>query len=141
MYKTCSKCKQEKPLDRFSPRNNRKSGYASHCKDCYNEYHRTHTATRSVRQKKSYYANRHKYHSGGRRKDLVHKKQLPDWNDRLVMNMIYEDAPEGHHVDHIVPLRGKLVTGLHVHYNLQYLPAFDNMSKGNRFDPETYEHF
>ena len=37
------------------------------------------------------------------------------------------------HVDHIVPLRGRLVSGLHTHHNLRVTPAVDNMKKGNRF--------
>lgn len=37
------------------------------------------------------------------------------------------------HVDHIIPLQGKFVSGLHTPYNLQVIPGVDNVRKSNTF--------
>lgn len=57
----------------------------------------------------------------------------PKWADIESIVEFYRNCPKGYHVDHIIPINGKNVSGLHVLSNLQYLPALENMSKGNSF--------
>ena len=46
---------------------------------------------------------------------------------------MYAFRPRNHTVDHIVPSRGENVSGLHVPWNLQWLPHKDNSKKGSNF--------
>ena len=39
------------------------------------------------------------------------------------------------HVDHILPLQGKTVSGLHVPTNIQVIPWLDNVKKHNKVNP------
>lgn len=65
------------------------------------------------------------------------KQRTPAWADLSKIKEIYREAREsGLSVDHIIPLRGKIVSGLHVHNNLQILPGSVNSSKGNTFTQE-----
>lgn len=64
------------------------------------------------------------------------KKAVPAWANVFAIAKMYKNRPEGYHVDHIVPLSGELVCGLHCEDNLQYLPALENIAKNNRLIEE-----
>lgn len=72
-----------------------------------------------------------------RRKRVLHN-QTPSWANIEQMQKIYKDCIERNnsagcvafHVDHIIPLRGKYVSGLHVETNLRVIPAAENLKKG-----------
>jgi hypothetical protein len=67
-----------------------------------------------------------------RRADLI--LRTPPWADLERVKQIYADRPDGYHIDHVIPLRGKWVSGLHVPENLQYLPAAKNNRKFNKYE-------
>jgi len=67
------------------------------------------------------------------KKRLVIKNQMPKWANINKIKEIYKNRPKGYHVDHIIPLRGKYVSGLHVENNLQYLTVSENCKKRNTY--------
>ncbi len=68
---------------------------------------------------------------------LAKKNRVPPWADLTAIREIYRQAAErGLTVDHVIPLQGELVSGLHVENNLQLLPGSVNFSKENKFSED-----
>ena len=78
-----------------------------------------------------------------KRKSYI-KQATPAWvgkEELWLITEIYELAALrtklfgfGWHVDHIIPLQGKLVSGLHVPENMRVIPAIENIKKKNKFE-------
>ena len=94
-------------------------------------------------QKRAYKkANPHIPSANNAKRRATKLQATPAWADLEAIRGMYELAAIFNRtgmnlqVDHIVPLRSKLVCGLHCEANLQLMPASDNASKGNRHWPD-----
>ncbi|MGH7975002.1 MAG: HNH endonuclease signature motif containing protein [bacterium] len=120
-----------------------------HCRLCQNEYYKRYYLDHQEKRA----ARNSQYYQDHKQEKAKYNKQWCDNNRGKVAQYqiknktnrnlripkfgqdgiveFYDNRPEGYEVDHIVPLQGKLVSGLHVSWNLRYLTPHDNRVKYN----------
>jgi hypothetical protein len=91
-------------------------------------------------------ANKHIVNAIGARRMAAKFRATPAWANFDAIRAIYKEAAwlteltdTRHEVDHIYPLQGKTVCGLHCEANLQILTKTENIRKSNRV-PELRDH-
>lgn len=105
----------------------------------YSEY--TKNNKEKVKEQKKRYVkdNPHMITKTKVRRRVAEKRAVPSWVDHDKIKIVYLKAKwlesltgMKYHVDHIIPLQGKNVCGLHCWANLQILEASLNCSKQNQ---------
>lgn len=149
--KCCSTCKEELPLSQFTVVNRKRrdgssyESFKSECKTCKNNKAVKYRASPEGKARDTSYRKSPEGKARAKRQDALRrkrsKKATPKWLTQEQKQQIvdtYEHmrdcravTGEDYHVDHIVPLRGEGICGLHVPWNLQVLPAYVNLAKSN----------
>lgn len=155
MTRCCYACSKEKDIILFS-------GKSFVCKDCDKErakayylknkkkvqartdaYRKENIDKHRVYSKRHYEANKHQYRQKEMAYQIAKRQQTPEWLTKpyvTEMEGLYQFCqifPE-FQVDHIVPIKGKQVSGLHVPWNLRAITRGENVQKSNSFNPSVY---
>jgi len=158
--KTCSQCKQTKELTEFHRNKRKKDGYQERCKTCRSAYRAEYYKKNKEKEdklKNEWFKkpeNKEKVNMWHRQHKQRHKayyahinnqrraakiKRTVAWADIEKIKEIYAEATklreqgQDVHVDHIIPLQGETVSGLHIETNLRIIDAKENLRKSNSF--------
>lgn len=136
-HKKCRACNNILPFNYYSINKLTDSDKNSICKKCgclkSKEYRSNNVQACKDKSLRHYINNKSSYLAKNANRRALKLNATPSWANLSLIKEIYNSCPEGYHVDHIVPLQGKLVCGLHVENNLQHLLAVENMQKHNKF--------
>ena len=145
--KICRDCKKEKPIVEFVKNHICQNGIDTLCLMCNRRRVKEYRAAgkrNSAKEARIYYS-RHPEKCLARYSKYRAKKlsAFPNWLDEDELWLIEEIYELAQHrtritrvkwdVDHIIPLQGNTVSGLHIPQNLQVIPAKYNQIKGNRY--------
>jgi len=161
--KTCTKCLTDKDCGFFHKDASRKDGYRNICKECVSAYmkinhekNKDHIIAKAIkwvaenREKHNAKCNKWakqnaaKVNARTARRYACKTQATPQWlgaDDHWMIEQAYDLAKLRSkmtgfpwEVDHIVPLRGKKVMGLHTPWNLQVVAQTENRRKSNSYE-------
>ena len=136
----------KKELALFHKDKSSKQGVASTCKTCRTKHYRDVYATDSATRKrlketgsKWKRENKGMVNATQARRRAIKLSATPSWGDKekvtryyIIADFLTNKIGESHHVDHVIPLQGVNVCGLHVDTNLDVISELDNRKKSNK---------
>lgn len=154
--KQCTKCLTEKTLDLFYAKQS--GNWCMACHKAYRDSRKKEVAVLSKKwvseNKERAALNRHLWKQNNKDLNRMYslnriaskKQRTPIWYsefDKFVMEEAHKLAKLREEmtgfkwdVDHIIPLCGKQVSGLHVHNNIQVIPKSMNVQKHNKYEAQ-----